>query len=197
MKKCVWKSVVGFVVFGVLFATGCASTPPASAAPAGVAADVPGFVLRPPKTEGVLYGVGTAKMNTTSLSMTMAENRARVNISQQLSSMVKNMIDDYQASTEATAEQKAVGEQFAQSVSRTLSQAKLTGAEVEERAQMPDGTWYVLVSMNKSNANKEINTAVDREKLNYAEFKNWQAQNQMEAAFAKEQQAEHPPVTRD
>jgi hypothetical protein len=92
------------------------------------------------------------------------------------------MIDDYSAEVEGDP---ATAENFSRSVSRTLAEARLTGTDIVKQDQTPDGVFWVLMSMNKSDANKLVNDAVNTEKLRYAEFQNWNAQKEMDAAFAK------------
>jgi hypothetical protein len=114
--------------------------------------------------------------------MSISENRARVSISQQIDSRVKNMIDDYQAQA-GDSDNPADAEGFQQSVSRTLSQTKLTGTKVVKRDKI-DGTWYALVSLSKTDAARQAAAVIDKEKLSYAKFQNWNAQRDMEAALA-------------
>jgi hypothetical protein len=93
------------------------------------------------------------------------------------------MIDDYSAEIEGDPE---AAEQFAQVVTRALSRAELTETEIERAEYGPDGTYYVLMSIPKSAALAPSNAAFNREKLQYEKFQNWNAQRDMEAAFAAE-----------
>jgi hypothetical protein len=167
------------------FVAACASNP------ASIRTNVPDFVRKPPRDKEHFYGIGAAKMDSPNMSLTMAQSRARVSIAQQISSQAKSMIDDYSAQIEGGKPKNA--ENFSQNVSRVLSEAKLSGTEVLEQVQAPDGTWWVLVSIKKADVNKELSSSLDKEKLNYAEFKNWNAQREMESAFEK-QSTRSPPV---
>ncbi|MDR2864956.1 MAG: LPP20 family lipoprotein [Spirochaetaceae bacterium] len=167
------------------FVLSCASN-------SSVRVDVPDFVRNPPKDKDLIYGVGSAKMANDYMSKTMAENRARVAITQKLSSIAKTMIEDYSAQVEGD---KSTFLNFSDSVNRTLSQAKLSNTEIVEELPATDGTWWVLMSMKKSDADKDLSTVFDREKLNYAAFQNWNAQREMDAAFAR--QSTQSPVIVD
>jgi hypothetical protein len=94
------------------------------------------------------------------------------------------MIDDYQAQA-GDSDNASDAEGFQRSVSRTLSQTKLSGTKVVKRDKV-DGTWYALVSLSKVDAAKQVSDVINKEKLNYAEYKNWNAQRELEANLDKE-----------
>jgi hypothetical protein len=167
---------VGFI----LTLSGCASGPQKAGNK-----DLPDFVRNPGKykIEGAFTGIGSANFGTTNMDMTMAETRARAAIARKISSTLKNMIDDYSAEIEGDPQ---AAEQFSQVVTRALSRAELSGTEIERAEYGPDGTYYVLMSIPKSAALAPTNAVFDREKLQYAKFQNWNAQRDMEAAFAAE-----------
>ncbi|MDR2510839.1 MAG: LPP20 family lipoprotein [Spirochaetaceae bacterium] len=164
-----------------------------SAAARKVIPGAPDFVLHPPKDENVIYGVGSAKLATVNMSMSVSETRARMAIARELSSVARQMIDDYTSDASEISGNKREAETFAQIVSRNLSEARMAGAKVVRREPSPDGTWWCLVAYNKSAAAKDAIAEVDREKVNYAAFRNWNAQRDMDAAFArqKNEQMEH------
>jgi hypothetical protein len=93
------------------------------------------------------------------------------------------MIDDYNAQVEGDP---AAAESFTQEVTRALSQAELSDTEIEMTGYDDNGTYYVLMSMPKSAALGPATAAIDKEKLQYAKFQNWNAQRDMQAAFAAE-----------
>jgi hypothetical protein len=168
------------VLASILVLMGCGSSPAAS----GGGSNLPDFILNPPDDEDVIYGVGIAKMANDSMGMQIAENRARVSISQQIDSRVRNMIDDYQAQA-GDSGNSSDAEGFQQVVSRTLSQTKLAGTKTVKRDKV-DGTWYALVSISKADAAKQASDVINKEKINYAKFQNWNAQRDLDAALAKE-----------
>lgn len=162
------------------FLAACASTS-GSSVPKGA----PDFVLNPPQSDTVIYGVGYAKLATTNMGLTMAETRARAAVARELGTVVKQMIDDYAADASEVSGNKGEAEAFAQSVSRSLSGADVKGAKVIRREQTDDGTWWVLVSYDKTAAEKDALAQLNKDKVNYAAFKNWNAQRDMDAAFDK------------
>jgi murein DD-endopeptidase MepM/ murein hydrolase activator NlpD len=178
------KKLFGILILlaSILVLMGCGSSPAASED----GSNLPDFILNPPDNEDVIYGVGIAKMASDNMGMTISENRARVSISQQIDSRVKNMIDDYQAQA-GDSDDPADAEGFQQSVSRTLSQTRLSGTKVVKRDKV-DGTWYALVSLSKADAAKQASDVINKEKINYAKFQNWNAQRELEAALASEYQ---------
>jgi len=168
------------VLFVVALVASCSSAPPSE----------PSWASKPPQSDSKIYGVGYAVMADRGLAERTAAARARTAISQQLNSVVRNMFDDYTASDE---NQKNA---FVQTVTRILSESTLTNNIIEETfTREKDGKFnsWVLISMQKPD--KAIADQLDKQKLDYAEFKNWNAQKEMEAAFAK--QAAQPPVTVD
>jgi hypothetical protein len=150
--------------------------------------DIPHFMISPPKAGEMVYGIGSAKMSTMNMSITMADNRSRVSISQKLSSDVQNMIDDFSSEVEGD---KTTAINYAQSVSRTLSEYKLLGTEVQERYVAKDGTVYTLMGFSFAAAEKLANDALafNQKKAEYAAVRNMVAQDQMAEAFAKKTQA--------
>jgi hypothetical protein len=132
--------------------------------------------------EDELIGIGAAKMSSISMSMTTASTRARAAISQQLNTMVKNMVTDYTAEMEGTPE-SAVN--FQENITVALSQSKLVGSHVVTQDEGSDGTYWVVISMSKSDVAKEINNAVADAARNNAALKAFDASARMDAAFAK------------
>ncbi|MDR2468729.1 MAG: hypothetical protein LBD22_07200 [Spirochaetaceae bacterium] len=188
MKKVISITVSVFVAAGIL--VGCASAigkGTASHAPKSIKKSMPNapeFVLNPPQDDEVIYGVGSANLSTVNMSMTMAETRARTAIARELSATARQMIDDYMGDASEISGSKRDAEAFAQIVSRTLAEAKMSGARVVRRDVSQDGTWWCLVSYNKNTAAKDALSVINKEKVNYAAYKNWNAQRDMEAAFA-------------
>jgi hypothetical protein len=181
------------VLTSILIVTGCGSSP--SSPRRGRLAGVPSFVISPPQAEDVIYGVGAADYDDVSLAITMAENRARVSIARELDSRVKSMIDDM---TQAAGASREDSLSFAQTVSRTLTQARLSGARRVETGEGDDGTIYVLVSMKKADASRQASDIINREKIRYAAFENWNAQRELDAALDKyKYDGENPPIVND
>jgi len=117
--------VVTLAVAMVFIATSCASAPAGGGATAQRQAVEPDFVLEaqfnPP--EDAYVGIGTGRAATLNAARQMAENRARVSITQQMNSSVRNMIRDYTG----TSEIEPAMLQFFDTVSRSLAEANLRG----------------------------------------------------------------------
>jgi hypothetical protein len=192
MKKIV-KSVSALMVLTLLGLSivGCAS-PPAAAAPVDQARSDPNMPdwLNDFPPEDAMWGIGSARQSSDNLSMTMAENRARVSIAQQLNSMVQNMITDYARDAGTSGSQANLSLQ--ESVSRSLAEAKLTGAKAIKRWKGPDGTWWYLVEYNKADAAKQGSEIYESEAAQYAEFKANNALEMMDAQLANNKAK--PPV---
>ncbi|MDR2786062.1 MAG: hypothetical protein LBB83_09135, partial [Treponema sp.] len=162
-------------LFGVLAVLACASSPAtgdSGSSGKGRLSGVPSFVISPPRAEDVIYGVGAAQMATDSMGMAIAENRACVSIVKQIDSWVRNMIDDLSETTGAGAEDSL---SFAQTVSRTLDLTRLSGTRCIETGKGDDGTIYVLVAMGKAEASRQVSDIINKEKIKYAAFENWNA----------------------
>lgn len=190
MKKCFPILVLAVTVL----AAACVSTGPAASSPAnaGVAnANVPEWINDFPP-EDVLWGIGNAKQSTESLSMTMAEARARQSIAQQLSTSARGMITDY--ARDAGSPDSQASTQLAEAVARQLTNAQLNGVTPIKRWKAPDGTWWYLVQYSKTEAAKAAANIVNNEAARYAEFKALDAIDRMDTELAK--QNEKPvPVT--
>jgi hypothetical protein len=192
MKKIV-KSASALMVLSLLGLSiaGCGGAPAATAAAPGApppASAIPNDPNMPDwlnefPPEDALWGIGSARQSTDNMSMTMAENRARVSISQQLSSVVQNMITDYTRDAGTSGSQASISLQ--ESVSRSLSEAKLTGAKPLKRWKGPDGTWWYLLEYKKADAAKQAADIFATEAEQYAEFKTDQALDMMDAQLAK------------
>jgi hypothetical protein len=172
---------------------GCASQPAAAGSTAAPAAqndpNMPEWLNDFPP-EDALWGFGTAKQSTDNMSMTMAESRARVSIAQQLSTMVQNMITDYTRDAGTSGSQASISLQ--ENVSRSLAEAKLTGAKPIKKWKAPDGTWWFLVEYKKADAAKQAADIFATEAEQYAEFKTDQALEMMDAQLSKNK--DKPPV---
>jgi hypothetical protein len=180
------------IVFAsVLVLMACGSSP-AGSPRKGRLAGVPPFVVSPPQAEDVIYGVGAADYDDVNMAITMAENRARVSIARELDSRVKGMIDDM---TQAAGASREDSLSFAQTVSRTLTEARLSGARRVETGEGDDGTIYVLVALKKADAAKQASDIINKEKIKYAAFENWNAQRELDAALDKyKYDGDNPPI---
>jgi hypothetical protein len=187
MKKC---SVVLVVAALVAVALGSCATGKGTVGAVEVS-DMPKWFLNPPRSEDKVYGVGVARMSSVNMTKTMAENRARQAIAQKISSDVRNMIDDYASEVEGDT---STAINYAQTVSRTLAEAKLQGTEVVENYAAKDGTLYCLMEYSAAAAARMVEAEFNKNKNEYAAVRNMMGQQDMQQAF-KDRAAKSDPFT--
>jgi len=149
----------------------------------GSATDIPPWLNDAPP-EDALWGIGSAKQSTQSMSMTTAEARARVAIARQLQTKVQAMFTDY--NLDAGNAKNQANTSLQEDVSRQITNMDVTGASVIQRWQGKDGTWWFLVSMKKSDAKKQVASILGNEEAAFAQFKAQQALQMMDAQLAKQ-----------
>jgi hypothetical protein len=137
--------------------------------------------------EDVIWGIGIAKQSSSSMSMTTAEARARVGIARQLSTKVQAMFTDY--NLDAGNVNSQANTSLQEDVSRQVTNMDVSGARPIKRWQAPDGTWWFLVEMRKSDAKSQVTSILGNEQAKYAQFKTQQALQYLDAQLAKNEQA--------
>jgi hypothetical protein len=133
--------------------------------------------------EDVLWGIGIAKQSSASMSMTTAEARARVGIARQLSTKVQAMFTDY--NLDAGNVKSQANASLQEDVSRQITNMDVSGARPIKRWEAPDGTWWFLVEMKKSDAKTQVASILGNEQAAYAQFKTQQALQMLDAQLAK------------
>jgi hypothetical protein len=137
--------------------------------------DRPEWVTNPPVDDEKIFGIGVAVESNASRGWRMAENRAHISISYQVTAIVENM--------KAYYEDVETGMSFYEEVNRRYTSVILHGMRVEMREQGENGTYYVLVSYPKPALRDEgvaaIQTAAENTQIDVAAM--LQA---MDAAFA-------------
>jgi len=128
----------------------------------------------------VIVGIGNAKAATVAQSRNIAQTRARVEISNALDSMVKNMVRDYTASSEVDP-QAAIA--FQENITVTLSKSNLSGAVIINEEPDSDGQWWCVMHLSKANVVKEITQAQAAAKLAVPAMSSFDAENRMNEAF--------------
>ena len=106
--------------------------------------------------EDVLVGVGKAKLTDSTMSMTFAENDARVDIARQISTITTEIVRTYSTRSNVDPSQVTI---FQETITTSLSKANLVGATAVARALGDDGTWWYVVTMSKSNVINQITAA--------------------------------------
>ena len=170
-------------IVALVLAVSCGSSQPAPApASQSIAGSQPEWVKKARRNapEDVLVGVGDAKMATVSMSRTQSENRARVEISRQMNSIVENQIRDYQAGSEVDLSAAVA---FQQNFSSSLSRSELVGARIVEQDTDENGICWTVIYLSKSDAVREINQAQALAKLAVPAMAAFDAERQMQEAF--------------
>jgi hypothetical protein len=167
-----------FVLSLIFFAGACKSTPSAGRGPTTSPAWINEF---PP--EDVLWGIGIAKQSSPSMSMTTAEARARVAIARQLSTKVQAMFTDY--NLDAGNVNSQANASLQEDVSRQITNMDVSGSRPVKRWQAPDGTWWFLMELNKSDAKSQIASILGNQEAAFAQFKAQQALQMLDAQLAK------------
>ena len=120
---------------------------------------------RPP--QDVLWGIGRANMNSSTMSMTIAQTRARASIARQLAENIDSVFTEYghNADTEAVSI-GSINEYVRQSIIR----ADLSGAKIISTWQDPDGTFWCVVEYRKSDARDMISVILHEQEERHGEF---------------------------
>jgi len=175
------KACLVLLVLSVIFAVGCASAPASGGGSSGPA-NMPPW-LNDIAPSDVIWGVGAAKQSSLQMSMETAENNARVSIARQLDAQVKSMFTNYNLDAGPAGNQASTSLQ--ESVSRTLTNAKLSGATPNQRWTAPDGTFWVRVEFKKADAKNTMASIIGNEQAAFAQFKAGQAIEMMNAEIER------------
>jgi hypothetical protein len=152
-----------------------------------VLGDVPQFVndAYQNASEDVLIGVGNYKIGTDmskmSTGMTFAQTRARADISRQLTTIIKDMITDYVATSELDSDASL---SFQENITQALSKADLKGARVVA-SNTYNGLLWVVMEYSKSAAVSDYSAAQAAAKLAVPAAAAFDAIARMENAFDK------------
>jgi hypothetical protein len=176
-------SVLVVVIAAVALTMGCGSSPAASQAQQA-APPAPDW-LEEIAPEDAFWGIGQAKLQNESLAMETAESRARRAAAMQISVMVQGMLTDY--AKESGLAQNSRSIQSIERIGRDLVDMNVSGAIPNARKRMPDGTWWVRVSVKKADAQRSIGAIVNNEMADFAEFKADQALRMLDSQLGKNQ----------
>lgn len=189
-KSALTTVTAAVVLAGAVLLASCAGTPSNGGSGSAKAAErliktsraVPDFVKQAVKNapEDVLVGIGMARLASTSQSRTVAVTRARADISRQLNTVVRDMVRDYQASSEVDPKSALA---FQETMTVALSKSTLSGASVVDEDIDNDGAYWCVVQMNKANAEREVSQGAAAAKLAVPAAKSFDAEARMNEAF--------------
>jgi len=135
--------------------------------------------------EDVIWGIGTAKQSSPTMSMTTAEARARTAIARQLSTKVQAMFTDY--NLDAGNVNAQANSSLQEDVSRQVTNMDVSGARPIKRWEAPDGTWWFLVEFKKSDARNTVSSILGNQEAAFAQFKAQQALDMLDTQLAKQE----------
>jgi hypothetical protein len=115
--------------------------------------------------------------------MTTAEARGRTAIARQLSTKVQAMFTDY--NLDAGNVKNQANSSMQEDVSRQITNMDVSGARPIKRWQAPDGTWWYLVEMKKSDVKNQVSSILGNQEAAFAQFKAQQALDMLDAQLAK------------
>ncbi|MDC7227330.1 MAG: LPP20 family lipoprotein [Spirochaetales bacterium] len=145
----------------------------------GKVAGVPDFVLNPPIADDVIYGVGYGNQSKLALSKTVAETNARADIARQIETTIQASVTDY--AQEAGVDDGTQVISFVESVTREITDTKLSGAKPVKFEQDNDGGIWVLMQLDKAELRAAAEEAfVRNEDAAFAEFKAAQALDRLD-----------------
>lgn len=192
MKKMKKNVVLGLAVALVLLLAGCGSAPKSGGSSATIGkglSGVPSFVNDAylNASEDVLIGIGTYRIGNDMSKMgtgkTFAETRARADISRQLQTLVKDMVNDYTATSEIDPDARI---SFQENITQALSKSDLRGSKVVKMDTDGNGLLWVVMEYSKSAAINDVNQAANAAKLAVPQAAAFNALERMNAAFDKE-----------
>jgi hypothetical protein len=197
-EKKMKKIIFGLALVFALSLAGCGSTPRSgstsrpesktSSVTVKGLSGVPSFVNEAyiNASEDVLIGIGTYKigndMSKMGVGKTFAETRARADISRQLDTIVKDMVNDYAATSELDPD-AAVS--FQENITQNLSKAELRGAKVVRLERDDNGLLWVVMEYDKAAA-AELDQAASAARLAVPAAAAFNALERMNTAFDKE-----------
>jgi hypothetical protein len=179
----------GFIIAlaaGAALLIGCSTSAPYQYAPPTLG-NVPKFVndAYQNASEDVLIGVGTYKigndMSKMSTGMTFAQTRARADIARQLDTILRDMVTDYNATSELDPKAAL---SFQESITQALTKAELRGARIVKSDTL-DGLLWVVMEYSKSAAANDYSAAASAAKLAVPAAAAFDALSRMENAFDK------------
>jgi len=166
------------VVVSLVFMAAACGSSPTSTGPTNTPEWLNDF---PP--EDVIWGIGTAKQSSPSMSMTTAEARARTAIARQLSTKVQAMFTDY--NLDAGNVNAQANASLQEDVSRQVTNMDVSGARPIKRWEAPDGTWWYLVEFKKSDAKNNVASILRSQEAAFAQFKAQQALDMLDHQLEK------------
>jgi hypothetical protein len=147
-----------------------------------IAGRVPEFVRNAVRNtpEDALVGIGTARLASISQSRVISATRARAEVSRQMGTIMRDMVRDFQASSEADP---ATLLAFQENFTLALSESRQQGSSVVDEDIDDNGNYWSVVILSKVEAIKEINQATTQAKLKVPAAASFDAERRMNEWF--------------
>lgn len=175
------KKIVTIIMMAALF-SGCASNP-RSGSTEETKSEFPDWFVNREVSDDYYFGVGMARKQNPSLGLKAATQRARDDISAQISVKVENLMKDFMQ--ESGVGENAQSLEFTSTVSKQVVSKTLEGSVPDKQEKANDGTWFVRVRFPKDSAKEAIKEAAKREEALFNEFKAEQGMDELEKAVDK------------
>jgi len=159
---------------------GCKSSPSSQVTPRP---NQPAWMYEP-MPEDVYWGIGYAKLTNDYLAMETASTRASREIARNISQLAQGLLTDF--ASEAGLVNDPISIMHIESIGRNLVNAPLSGARINMRQLMPDGTWYIRVAVPKSEIKNIIISAYDNEASRFAEWKKEEALEKLDSMLVSQ-----------
>ena len=182
MKKYL-PTIIVITMMGIAL-IGCGGSSQTAAPPAPQA---PEWVTRPPKAVDAIYGVGIANVGpNVVLARQKAEDAARQEIAKVIDTRVKNMMDRFmQEHQDLINTASSTSVEFTRTVSRSVSQASLSGVQIEEVWQdVPNKIIYAKAVITKTDVVQQVkNNAAAQKQATFLEQKTDEALKTLDKAL--------------
>jgi hypothetical protein len=155
------------VIMAIIVVAGCVSSP--SAASSTESTDLPDWYLNPPEDDGMIYGIGSARMGNESRTQKAAEHRARTSVAFQLEVLVDTMEEDY--TSEAGTDDDPAALNYFAAIDRQLASQALSEAKIIQRWKRSDGTLFVLTEFSKETVRNTAKSVAENSASRLAEAK--------------------------
>jgi len=153
-------------------------------APQTQAPQVPSWFGQIPP-EDAIWGVGQAKLTNMDLAMRTAESRAQRSAAAQIGTLVQELLTDYANESGIIGNTRSLV--AIENIGRSLVNMSLSGATINAREIMPDGTVFVRVTVRKATAMRQISSIVNNEVADFAEFRAAQALQKLDFELSRAQ----------
>ena len=155
--------VLFLIVFALALAAGCASK-------SSLPSNSPAWMAENPPSD-VIWGIGFAKLHNHALGMDTAVTRAQRDAASQISALVQAMLTDYANESGIASNPRSMI--AIENIGKNIVNLQLNST-VERRDDL-NGTWWVRVAVLKSDAKRQLDSLVNNEAADYAEFRAAQA----------------------